>query len=143
MSWRLVNPEGVDFEAIKRNKPEEGWSDLTGHAYGTRYNYCLFVDDICLESLEHMMEPVLKLLERQWGHLEPAERGYIIHPEWEDGQTDEEEEDVGWTYMTVGDYVSTYAHLTSGSALWLDYYARPPTMVDDCAGPLLPGSWRT
>lgn len=32
---------------------------------GPHYNFCLFVDDICMESLDHMQFPVVKLLSRQ------------------------------------------------------------------------------
>ncbi|OAL74474.1 hypothetical protein A7D00_0066 [Trichophyton violaceum] len=64
--------------------------------FGPRYNFCLFVDDICLESVEHMDIPVAKVLAKHFGARDPEDRDYPIHPDYEDGETDMEEEDVGW-----------------------------------------------
>lgn len=44
------------------------------YSLGARFNYALFVDDICLESLDHMTSPVVKILYKQWGNLTPEER---------------------------------------------------------------------
>jgi hypothetical protein len=106
---------------------------------GTRYNFCLFVDDICLESLDEMTFPVVKLLWAQWGHLEPHERNYTVHPDYDDGETDEDEEDVGWMYMSVIDYMRYYNDLNDYT-WWYDLYARPPYMIDEYEK--RPGSWR-
>jgi valyl-tRNA synthetase len=106
---------------------------------GTRYNFCLFVDDICIESLDEMRYPVVKLLWGQWGPLKPHERNYVIHPEYEDGETDEDDEDVGWTYMSVDDYMRYYNHLNEYD-WWYNFYARPPYMVEQYGK--IPGSWR-
>ncbi|RHZ60756.1 hypothetical protein CDV55_101619 [Aspergillus turcosus] len=106
---------------------------------GTRYNFCLFVDDICMESLDEMKLPVVKLLWGQWGPLEPHERNYAVHPEYEDGETDEDDEDVGWMYMSVIDYMGHYIRLNEYD-WWYDLYARPPYMIDEYEK--RPGSWR-
>lgn len=111
---------------------------------GARLNFALFVDDICLESLVHMDQPVVKVLYKQWGSLSPEERNYKIDPDWHDGTTEEEEEDVGWMYMSVSDYVDTYdqfewAHM----AVWHASYLRPPQMLDYFGDEEnQPGFWR-
>lgn len=107
---------------------------------GPRWNFCVFVDDICLESLDHMCLPVVKLLYKQWGHLEPHERNYDVHPWWEDGVTDIDEEDAGWMYMYISEYVDLYSRLDEYWH-WHDVVVRPPDMADledsEC-----PGFWR-
>lgn len=55
------------------------------YGFGARFNLALFVDDICLESLDHMDDPVVKIMYKQWGDLSPEERNYEIDPEWHDG----------------------------------------------------------
>ncbi|KAJ5800479.1 uncharacterized protein N7518_002547 [Penicillium psychrosexuale] len=104
----------------------------------------LFVDDICLESLDYMDFPVVKIMYKQWGDLSPEERNYKIDPEWHDGTTDEEEEDVGWMYMSVADYVSTYDRFAwTHEALWHDEYLRPPQMIEYFSDETMqPGFWR-
>ncbi|KAJ6028307.1 hypothetical protein N7540_003883 [Penicillium herquei] len=101
-------------------------------AFGTRLNYALFVDDICLESLVHMDMPVVKVLSKQWGNLSLDERKYTIHPEWHDGVTEIDEEDVGWMYINILDYVDVYDKLEMSHALggWYTIYLRPPGMMD-------------
>lgn len=138
LTHQLVDPGVLDHQAILRKNPQEPGSHLAEH--GTRYNYCLFVDDICLESVEHMRYPVVKILERQFGHLALEKRGFTVHPEWEDGETDDPDEDVGWMYMHVDSYVELYSTFHD-SIFWPDYYARPPDMIDPYEN-MLPGSWR-
>ncbi len=55
---------------------------------GSRHNVCLFVDDICLESLKRMSRPVIKLLWEKMGLLVPEKRDYTIGLNFEDGQTE-------------------------------------------------------
>ncbi|RHZ60437.1 uncharacterized protein CDV56_102542 [Aspergillus thermomutatus] len=74
----------------------------------------------------------------QWGPLEPHERNYAVHPDYEDGETDEDDEDVGWTYMSVIDYMRYYNHLNEYD-WWYNFYARPPYMIEE---EQIPGSWR-
>ncbi|KAJ5914632.1 hypothetical protein N7504_003515 [Penicillium tannophilum] len=99
------------------------------YSLGARLNFALFVDDICLESLVHMDQP---------------ERKYKIDPGWHDGITEEEEEDVGWMYMPVVDYVDMYDKFEwAHTGVWHDTYLRPPQMMDyynDMES--LPGFWR-
>ncbi|KAJ5218704.1 uncharacterized protein N7498_000803 [Penicillium cinerascens] len=114
------------------------------HAFGARFNFALFVDDICLESLVHMDMPVVKILYKQWGDLSPEERNYKIDPDWHDGTTEESEEDVGWMYMSVFEYVDTYdrsewAHMD----VWRASYLRPPWMLNYYGDEKKqPGHWR-
>ncbi|KAG6039142.1 hypothetical protein E4U41_003158 [Claviceps citrina] len=92
-----------------------------------RYEYCLFVDDICLESLEHpgVDTPVVKLLHKNWeSPYPPHKRNYTIHPPYHDGATRYEEEDVGWMYMPLHDYIYKYELLSKGD--WDTIYVRPP-----------------
>ncbi|KAK4871129.1 hypothetical protein LT330_000366 [Penicillium expansum] len=109
-----------------------------GHQYflGPRYNFCLFVDDFCLESLElfekALCGPIVKILSKPWGNLTPQERNYKIHPEWHDGETDEEYEMVGWMYMPIHSYVQWFDTLEVPSN-WEAYYIRPPMMIDECS----------
>ena len=103
---------------------------------GTRYNFCLFVDDFCLESLELFKDsfhgPVVKILSKPWGNLTPQERTYKIHPEWHDGETDDELEMVGWMYIPIHSYVHWFDTLEVPSDFEA-YYVRPPKMIDQCS----------
>lgn len=114
------------------------------YGFGARYNFALFVDDICLESVDHMRRPVVKIMSKQWGNLTPKERNYEIYLGWHDGTTEMDEEDVGWMYMHANEYVELYdkleyAHLCA----WYNSYVRPPQMDpywgDESS---LPGFWR-
>ncbi|KAJ5987118.1 hypothetical protein N7451_011483 [Penicillium sp. IBT 35674x] len=103
------------------------------YSLGARFNFALFVDDVCLESLVHMDQPVVKILYKQWGNLTLEERKYEIDidPDWHDGVTEEEEEDVGWMYMSVVDYVDMYDKFEwAHTGVWHDTYLRPPQMMD-------------
>ncbi|KAF9888673.1 hypothetical protein FE257_008431 [Aspergillus nanangensis] len=136
MMDRLVDPHPQDLEVMLR---ADG-PGTTGPEWflGARYNFCLFVDELCLESLREMRSPVVKLLWKQWGQLQEHERTYSVNPEWHDGSTDEEEEDVGWMYMSVSDYVEWYERLHEPE-YWYGAYARPPTMYGELE---TPGFWR-
>ncbi|KAM5492268.1 hypothetical protein MaudMau93_001572 [Microsporum audouinii] len=106
--------------------------------FGTRYNFCLFVDDICLESVDHMDLPAVKLLAKHFGARDPAERDYIIHPDYEDGETDNEEEDVWWMYLEVYNYVEMY-DLLEETDWWYKQYQRPPLLPYDSLAHQNPG----
>ena len=116
------------------------------YGFGARFNLALFVDDICLETLDHMRtcNPVVKIMYKQWGNLSPEERNYQIDPEWHDGTTDEEQEDVGWIYMSVADYVETYDRFAwTHMAVWHGEYLRPPQMIEYFFDKTMqPGFWR-
>ncbi|EEH33432.1 hypothetical protein PAAG_04482 [Paracoccidioides lutzii Pb01] len=106
----------------------------------TRYNFCLFIDDICLESVEHMTEPVVKLLCRGWGPLPVNKRAYTVHPNFEDGNTANENEDVGWRYIEVLSCFQFYDKLHEPRR-WRVHYARPPYWpYQNVHG--VPGFWR-
>ncbi|KAM5438562.1 hypothetical protein MferCBS31731_004853 [Microsporum ferrugineum] len=124
------------------------WLTLVNHPhgkgrerdFGTRYNFCLF-DDICLESVDHMDLPVVELLAKHFGARDPAERDYIIHPDYEDGETDNEEEDAGWMYLEVYNYVEMY-DLLEETDWWYEQYRRPPLLPYDSPAHQNPGYWR-
>jgi hypothetical protein len=67
------------------------------------------VDDFCLDSLEHFENSprglIVKILSKPWGNLTPKERKCKIHPEWHDGETDDELEMIGWMYTLMDSYV--------------------------------------
>ncbi|EGE01158.1 hypothetical protein TEQG_00210 [Trichophyton equinum CBS 127.97] len=107
----------------------------------TLYNYCLFVDDLCLESVEHMETPVVKLLGKHFGARDPEDRDYTIHPDYEDGETDMEEEDVGWMYLKVDGYAEMYNALEEDE-WWYELYRRPPLLSYFTLAPQNPGFWR-
>ena len=69
-----------------------------------RYKYCLVVDEICLESLEHLegLGHLVKLVCRDWGWFwRPEEKLRGVHPPFYDGISEYDDEDVGWMYMSL------------------------------------------
>ncbi|KAK2598096.1 hypothetical protein QQS21_005807 [Conoideocrella luteorostrata] len=122
--WVPKNLEGrLRTDAINL-QDDVGWA----HATSTpRYEYCLFVDDLCLESVDYpgINSPVVKLLCKQWeSPFHPPDRNYTIPAPFHDGVTDHEEEDVGWMYMPLQEYLHKYDLL--GKCDWDDQYVRPP-----------------
>lgn len=112
---------------------------------GPRYNFCLLVDDVCLESLDKMSCSVAKIIERCWvpdeQDLEHEEEGgeESTH-NWEGGMTSSEFEDVGWMYTNVSEYVELQSNLQEGDN-WVHYFVRPPLIAFSerlraCAGVL-------
>ncbi|KAH8126559.1 hypothetical protein LI328DRAFT_131475 [Trichoderma asperelloides] len=92
-----------------------------------RYKYCLFVDDICLESVDQpgSHRPAVKLLCKDWeSPYPPEERNYSVPAPFHDGATEYDEEDVGWMYMPLDYYIHKYDVL--GKCDWDDQYVRPP-----------------
>lgn len=108
-----------------------------------RYKYCLFVDDICLESVDHpgTDSPVVKLLCKNWeSPFPPQERNYIVHAPFHDGATEYDEEDVGWMYLPLYEYLDKYDLL--GKCDWDDQYVRPPYIDGFENESQLIGHWR-
>ena len=92
-----------------------------GYFGGTRYNFFLVVNDICLESLDQACGAVVKLVQRA-GHggstslsteeieeMGPREE----HSDWEGGVTESEFENVGWMYIETTDYAVFQEYLGS------------------------------
>ncbi|KAG6005152.1 hypothetical protein E4U21_000406, partial [Claviceps maximensis] len=97
------------------------------HATSTpRYVYCLFADDICLESMDHpdFNSPVVKILDKNWGPLSLEERNYTVHAPYHDGASEDSEEDVGWMYLPLQHYLWKYDWLAKSD--WETAYVRPP-----------------
>ena len=107
-----------------------------------RYNYCLFVDDICLESMDYpgVDSPVVKILDKDWGPLSLEERDYTVYAPFHDGVTEHGEEDVGWMYLPVLNYLWMYDCLTTCE--WFSLYMRPPWIVGNEQESELVGHWR-
>lgn len=121
-------------------------TDNTDYLYqsGPRYNFCLFVDDICLESLDKMAIPVAKLVSRRWtqgGEMQQGGDSDDENPGWEGGVTNNEFEDVGWMYVQVCDYVDVQSQLEQADD-WADVYVRPPLMRFETEFEDAPGFWR-
>jgi hypothetical protein len=95
-----------------------------------RWIFCLFVDEDCLRSLENPSSECVKILTTNWVG-EEGEDGEDMDPitvtwdhEWDGGETNSDQEDVGWMYMDVTSYVPYYSHLTN-SFFWDTIYSRP------------------
>lgn len=120
--------------------------DWTGATSTPRYEYCLFVDSLCLESLDQpaLHFPVVKLLCRDWTDpLSPQDRqSALVHTGFHDGVTEYYEEDVGWMYMPVSEYVDWYARLHDLVNGWDGTYVRPPYIYGFEEEEELPGAWR-
>ena len=91
----------------------------------TRWQFCLFVDETCLRSLveaDGSSGPYVKLLTTDW----EGDRAETIAEGWEDGTTDDENEDVGWMYMDVDEHVETYRNFMDQYSWWeVPLYQRP------------------
>ncbi|KAJ6177373.1 hypothetical protein N7485_004287 [Penicillium canescens] len=130
-------PQVVASPAVLERLRSDNSTDQLGPEYslGARYNFCLFVDDFCLESIKYIndpnFDPMVKVLSGSWGNLTPREREYQIHPDWHDGETDDEFEMVGWMYIPMETYVWWYDALEE-PADWDRHYLRPPMMFDGC-----------
>ncbi|KAF3011654.1 hypothetical protein E8E14_004319 [Neopestalotiopsis sp. 37M] len=115
-----------------------------GYSAGARYNYCLQVDEICIESLGHMPSPVVKLVRKKWEGDQPevgVEAGG--HDEWEAADEDfAEEEDVGWMYVPLCDYVECCNQLHDVDFWYDGFYVRPPLIFLDRNLAHAPGFWR-
>ncbi|CAN9199103.1 unnamed protein product [Alternaria alternata] len=121
-----------------------GSTDYLHHA-GSRYNFFLLVDDICLESIEMMDEPVFKLVKRNWAPDSEGDEAEEDEEDekfdWEGGETNSDHEDVGWMYVDTSDYVDVQDQLQEGDC-WPELYVRPPLMRWEYDVNRAPGFWR-
>lgn len=120
-------------------KDDIGWHYATSTP---RYNYCLFADDICLESMDQSNgTPVVKILCKDWeSPYSPEERNYTVSAPYHDGATEYWEEDVGWMYMPLYYYIDRYHVL--GKCDWDDQYVRPPYIEGGEDETTFVGHWR-
>ncbi|KAI3333524.1 hypothetical protein F4824DRAFT_490890 [Ustulina deusta] len=144
LAARLKADAGTTIEDIS-------WKPAT---FTARYQFCLFIDSVCLESLDHTESvnglnfPVVKLLDKEWPRpdLSPEERQKLVEqPDINDFEIPEDyadEADVGWMYVPLYQYVEWYDSICRPSS-WHDIYVRPPYVSsgdnDECS---LPGHWR-
>ncbi|KAG5951735.1 hypothetical protein E4U53_002384 [Claviceps sorghi] len=128
-----LRPDATDLEA------DATWLRASSTP---RYLYCLFADDICLESMAHpgVNSPVVKILDRNWGPLGPDERNYTVAAPFHDGTTEYLEEDVGWMYMPLADYMWKYEWLARDD--WDSMYVRPPYIDGTEEESDMVGHWR-
>ncbi|KAG6064411.1 hypothetical protein E4U32_000236 [Claviceps aff. humidiphila group G2b] len=125
-----LRPETTDLDDITY----KNLADMT-----PRYKYCLYVDDLCIESLDQddVDCPVVKILDKDWEPYTPEEIKELEESEglgvigdgttpapFLDGLTDDLKEDVGWMYMPVVYYLDRYFNLVKDD--WYEQYVRPP-----------------
>ncbi|KAF2467384.1 uncharacterized protein BDR25DRAFT_159915, partial [Lindgomyces ingoldianus] len=123
---RLRNPEKYGGSAQVRYKLLSNDVHDAKHPVSclpSRWNFCLFVDEACLRSLDASIMrgfPVIKILTTDW----QEDRVAAVAEGWEDGETNENWEEVGWMYMGVMEYIDMYNRLDNAFE-WLDWYERP------------------
>ncbi|KAL4862879.1 hypothetical protein BDV12DRAFT_202644 [Aspergillus spectabilis] len=89
----LKDPAKRTFDVLGGNGRERRPLELE---IGARYNFCLFVNETCLESLDELPDrPMVKILSILRGRSQPEQKVYKVHPGFEEGQTDQTDEDVG------------------------------------------------
>ncbi|KAH6638506.1 hypothetical protein C7974DRAFT_161761 [Boeremia exigua] len=100
-------------------KPIHPW-----HIAPPRWSFCVLVDEICLRSLNRAdgLCPVVKMVNLRF----PEGRCESIAEGWEDGETEDPQEDVGWMYTYAHSYEVWYQVLSDPSN-WDDevWYMRP------------------
>ena len=109
-----------------------------------RYEYCLVVDEICLESLDYPLpgkSPVVKLVCRDWEmYLTPEQMLKDTPWPYHADITEYDEEDVGWMYMSLDNYMDYYTDLQASD--WDDVYRRPPYIDGSEDETNMIGDWR-
>jgi hypothetical protein len=108
---RLGETTQIRAELISNNL--EG----VAHRLPPRWNFCIFIDEDCLRSLDAKF-PAGKILTRNWD-----EEG----SEEDSENEDEDQEDIRWMYMDgamLPGYVGMYSLLTD-LYVWHDFYQRP------------------
>jgi hypothetical protein len=132
---RVLNTDkegGIDnIRAMIRSniirEPQEYGPDEPRHPWWVappRWSFCFFVDDICLRTLNRAdgFCEVVKMVNLRFhgGRCENIAEG------WEDGETDDPEEDVGWMYANPRSHRTWYQVLSDPSN-WDDdvWYMRP------------------
>jgi hypothetical protein len=130
LTSRLCDTEKYDGSAQVRAKlasTDAHFSDHPVTCLSPRWIFCLFVDEDCLRSLEKSTFECVKILTTNWVREEGEEEDPITvawDHEWDGGETNNDQEDVGWMYMDVTSYVPYYSHLTNSSS-WDTIYSRP------------------
>ncbi|KAG6107958.1 hypothetical protein E4U31_008004 [Claviceps sp. LM219 group G6] len=129
-----LRPEATDLDDITYKY----LADMT-----PRYKYCLYVDDLCIESLDQddVDCPVVKILDKDWEPYTPEDIKELEESEglgvigdgttpapFLDGLTDDLKEDVGWMYMPVVSYLDNPSGLPILLVKdeWYEQYVRPP-----------------
>jgi hypothetical protein len=113
---RLCDAEKMGGTAQIRAKLISNTLEGVAHRLPSRWNFCIFVDEDCLRSLDAKF-PAVKILARNWEKEE----------EEESEDEDEDQEDIGWMYMDgamLPSYVGMYSLFTDLYA-WHDFYQRP------------------
>lgn len=138
-NWRVDETPPTEEEARRAGMGG------AGYFAGTRYNYCLLVDEVCLESLDRIASPVVKLVKKDFYDEEEGGGGrsrVVASSSWEGGVTDCEEEDVGWMYLPVADYVDCCDQLHDPEFWYNGFYVRPPLTFLNRDFASAPGFWR-
>lgn len=112
---RLCDAETLGWSAQIRAKLTSNALKGATPCLPPRWNFCIFVDEDCLRSLDAKF-PTVKILNRDW------EEG-----DSESEDKDEDQDDIGWMYMDgllLPGYVGIYSLLTDLYA-WDEFYQRP------------------
>ncbi|KAL2068484.1 hypothetical protein VTL71DRAFT_16582 [Oculimacula yallundae] len=88
-----------------------------------RYMFCLAVDEICLESLDHpgSNSPVAKLVWKDFDLIEEGAEDNMAYAKRHEEHTPDE----GWMYMPLAQYSETYTNWIAWDD-WYDDYISPP-----------------
>lgn len=92
--------------------------------YASRWQYCLYLDQCCLDSFISSPWPIVVVIQK------------CLDPTWmgEEGDSPPIEgctwHDVGWMYMHIEEYVKFYASSLQDGGYWMDIYQRPPWTTD-------------
>ncbi|KAG5939991.1 hypothetical protein E4U60_000667 [Claviceps pazoutovae] len=120
-----------------------------------RYEYCLYVDDVCIESLDQddVDCPVVTILDKDWEPYTPEELKELEESEdfgvigdgatpalFHDRLTDDWEEDVGWMYIPLVYYFDRCFKLVKVD--WDEQYVRPPYIEGFANESTFIGHWR-
>ncbi|KAG5986780.1 hypothetical protein E4U52_008281, partial [Claviceps spartinae] len=143
-----LRPEATDLDDIT-------YKHLAGMT--PRYKYCLYVDDLCIESLDQDETDsdclAVKILDKDWEPYTPEDIKELEESEglgvigdgttpapFLDGLTDDLKENVGWMYMPVMFYLEKYFMLVKDE--WDEQYVRPPYIYGWEDGGRFIGQWR-
>ncbi|KAL3300174.1 hypothetical protein RB213_008809 [Colletotrichum asianum] len=115
--------------------------------YGARYNVCMVIDDVCLQSVDETRKhtgPVALLLKREWQPIRFRE-GDDVHPDYEDGwMIDHDEGPNGWIYVRASNYVQHYNDLNEWYNDWDEdhMFMYPSVVYEELGLKRSPGFWR-
>lgn len=126
-------------EELERNLAQAPGEDPSHERHiaettGVRYEYCLVVDELCLEATNRAPHsPLVMLVRKAWDEDQDWDRGDDPH-----------DENGGWMFRRASDYVSDCEELLiSGEDWWQEgAYVPPPLTYHGDKIQTAPGHWR-